>query len=291
MEILLHSYTFRDKKFAEACRAAAEYGYDGIELQRVHFNEDYFDRELPEHIATAREHGTTIRCVDFTADFMNPDAKIRRASLERLQRTIRTAAANGVRLLNGHTGVLLGGAPEDFGANGSAAATNDHYNQAIEALHQAAKTAATENVTLSLEVHMNTLHDTLASAKRILDAVASPALRCTPDIGNQNATPHAEQGTAGLADFVGNIGIVHLKNCRMKDNSPDFSVGLTDGDADLRAYVGFLRTVGYTGPWCIEHVGSLAPNTTAQRDLAALREWLNEPTDSPEGTGAKGVTT
>jgi sugar phosphate isomerase/epimerase len=276
MDLFLHSYTFRGREFAECCRVAAEAGYDGVELQRVHFNEDYLARELPERIATAREHGTSIRCVDFTAEFMDPDAGIRRASLDRLLRNIRICADHGIRLMNGHTGVLLGGAPEDFGANGSKAATDTHYMQAIDALREAAAEAASHRLTLSLEVHMNTLHDTLASIGRILDAVDSPALACTPDVGNQYATPHAEAATDGLNPVAARIGMIHLKNCRTNDGKPDFSVGLGDGDVDLRAYVGFLKSIGYTGPWCIEHVGQLDPESSARGDIVDVRHWLTE---------------
>lgn len=274
MEVWLHSYTFREQGFEEVCRAAADFRYDGIELQRAHFNEDYLERELPERMATAAEFGVAIRCVDFTADFMSDDPAVRDASRLRLERHIRICAEHGVGFMNGHTGVLLGGEPEDFGANGSAAAEELHYERAENALSDACSVADDCGVVVSLEIHMNTLHDSLASAARILDGVGSMHLRVTPDAGNQFATPHAEKGTDGLREMAAQMGLVHLKNCRLMNGQPDYSVGLSDGDIDLRETVHFLTTIGYTGPFCIEHVGELDARASAESDIAALRSWL-----------------
>ena len=40
MKIVLHSYTFRSYSVERAFRKAAEYGFDGIELSTVHYQNE-----------------------------------------------------------------------------------------------------------------------------------------------------------------------------------------------------------------------------------------------------------
>lgn len=270
MQIVLHSYTFRDYSLEETCRAAASCGYEGIELQRAHFDEDRLEEELPRCINLASEFGLPIACVDYTADFIQEDLGLVEASVTRLERSIEICAANGVTLMNGFTGFLTGDDPANFGANGSALANDKHYEQAAEALRRVAKTAEAHDVIVTLEIHMNTIHDTVAAAARLLDLAPSPNLLANPDPGNLFGASTAEKSPDALDALAGRIGYFHFKNAVNRDGTADYNVSLEDGEIDSMAWLRKLDALGYNGPVCIEYVGEGDPHPIAERDIAFL---------------------
>ena len=279
LKILLHSYTFREHPFQEACKAAHDFGYDAIELSRVHFDDNRLDAELPPAMKIAESEGVPIACVDFAADLINPDNATREDSIALLKKNIAICAEHGISLMNGYIGVLTGNS-EDFGQNGSTLATDAHYNRAAAALQPIADFAADRNVKLSLEIHMNTIHDTIASTIRLLDQVDRKNILATPDPGNMYATSTAERDPQSLRALRGKIGLFHFKNCTDANGNIDFSVALANGLLDPSPYLHLLHELGYTADLCIEHVGELDPRTVASRDIDYLKECMKRATNA-----------
>ena len=278
MNVLLHSYTFRDYPLEEAFRCGDRFDYDGIELHRAHFDEDHLDEELPRCQELAEKYAVPIACVDFTADLINEDPGIIEKCVGSVERNIGVCARFGVPLMNGYAGVLTQD-PDDYGRNGSALATDAHYERATEALRRLARAAEQGHVTLTLEIHMNTLHDTIASTARLLDSVGSRHLLANPDPANMLATSTAETGPNALDPLRDRIGHFHFKNCREHEGGYTYSVGLAEGDVDTWAYLQKLRELRYNGPVCIEYVGKGDPYVRAEQDIAYLREgleWLSK---------------
>ena len=273
MHIFLHSYTFRERPLEEAFQAAREFGYDGLELSRAHFDETRLQEELSEAIRLGARYGVPITCVDFAADLINEDAGVVEQSAALLEQNIAICAEHDVRLMNGYVGTLMR-VPEDFSNNGSALATDAHYERAAAALRGLGDAAGKCDLRLALEIHMNTIHDTIASMRRLLDRTASDCLVATPDPGNMYATnaPDCEPGALDL--LKEKIGYFHFKNCRKTDATYDYSVTLEEGDIDMLPYLHKLDQFGYNGPVCIEHVGTGDPRDFAQRDLAFFQELL-----------------
>lgn len=277
LKVILHSYSFRDRPFSEACKAAHDFGYDGIELSRVHFDDERLDDELASAINTADSQGVPIVCVDFAGNFLSEDDRVRENSIALLDRNIRLCSEHGIELMNGHAGVLSEDS-NDFGQNGSALASDAHYALAADALRSLGGTAAELGVTLALEIHMNTLHDTVASMARLLDQVDRQNVVATPDPGNMYATSTAERDPEALRRLGERIGYFHFKNCAGEAGNYDYSVDLEHGDIDLFRYLQVLNDLGYTGDVCIEHVGELDPRAVASRDIVYLRECMKRAT-------------
>ncbi len=271
MDVYLHSYTFRDYPLEEALRAARSHGYDGVELHGIHCNASYFAKELPRCLERAKQHGTAIRCADFKADLVQDDERAVAEAVSLLKTQIETCAEHGIFLLNGFTGFLTGPEPGDFPRNGSHIAGEGHYARCAEGLREAAQAAERCGVTLTLEIHMNTIHDTVAATSRLLDLVGSERVLAAPDPGNMWATCAENRRPEAVDPLQGRIGYLHLKNCRLTDAECDFSVGLADGDIDTGSYLKHLADLGYTGPVCLEYVGSGDPHGLAATDIAYIR--------------------
>lgn len=223
----------------------------------------------------ADRRGLDICVVDFKADLIQPDAAAANEAGSLLEQTIHACEKLGIRRLNGFTGFLAGKEPTAFAKNGSALATDGHYNRCAERLRKAATVAEQAGVALSLEVHMNTIHDTVASTLRLLELVGSPNVTATPDPGNLFATRPGERAPEPWAPLRGRIGHVHLKNCVQRGSEFDYSVPLSGGHIDIYRHLRQLLGLGYTGAFCLEYVGSGDPHVPAVADIEYLKRCLS----------------
>ena len=276
MKVIMHSYTFRTYPLERALKKAAEYGWDGIELQPVHFNVQKVEEELPRVIELASKYGVDIYVIDFPGNFIGDDEAKRRESIDFVKKMITVVRNYGIQVMNGGVGGLVGPDPRDYGKNGSAMATDVHYQRAADALREIGKVAEGDGVTITLEIHMNTLHDTAKSTLRLLEMVGSPAVTANPDPGNMYSTGHAEKGAAFIETLKGRIGHFHLKNCYLHAGQYNYSVLLEHGHIDNFKIVEKLKEIGYKGAVTIEYCGLGDPNVAARQDLAYLRSILNE---------------
>ena len=276
MQLILHSYTFRDHPFEECVRCAREFGWNGIELHGVHCAWDALKPGLRRCRMIAEDAGVPVLCVDFSADLLNTDKDTAQASADLLGRSIEICAKQGIRLMNGFTGFLTGDDPMDFPHNGSALATGSDYERVVEFLQEPVRIAENCGVTLTLEIHMNTIHDTIASTKRLLDLVDSPHVLANPDPGNLFATYPPDAQPSALDAIGDRIGYFHLKNGVQKNHEIDFSVSLKNGEIDIRGHLQKLDDLGYTGSVCVEYCGEGDPVPVVKRDAEYVKQCLSE---------------
>jgi len=279
MKVCMHSYTFRDYPLERALRKAAQYGWDGIELNGKHFDITRLKDELDRIIEEATRYGVDITVIDFPGNFIQDDRDAAKQSVEQVSEMISVVRNYGIQIMNGGVGVLAGSDPRDYGSNGSALATDEHYGRAAEALKQLGPLAESEGVTLTLEIHMNTIHDTAASTLKLLGMVGSPAVLANPDPGNMYATSTAEPGAKAMEMLEGKIGLAHLKNCTHVNGTYNYSTLLESGDIDFFKVLEALQRTGFDGHVTIEYCGLGDPNVAAGRDLLYTRGILNELTE------------
>jgi 3-dehydroshikimate dehydratase len=274
--LLMHSYTYRGQPLERAARKAREYGYDGLELVTLHYDPEQPEGSIAEADRIARNAGTRIGVLDFSGNLIAGTDEERRQGRNRIAETIRLAAKIGAVGLNGTVGQLTGADPDDWSANGSRLATDEIYTRAAEGLRPLGALAAEQGVWISLEIHMNTPHDTAASTRRLLDLVDHPAVVANLDPGNMYGVADAEPIEPSVQILGPRLGYVHLKNCRRIAGQPDYSWALDSGDIDyyrgLRAVVG----AGYDGHYCIEYCGLGDPGVPAERDAQYFRRTLWE---------------
>ncbi len=274
--LYMHSYTYRGQPLARAARKCREYGYDGLELVTLHYDRKDPETSIAAAAEAARAAGTRIAVVDFSGNLVAESGDDRAAAQEGIARILRLAASIGAEGINGSVGPLVGPDPDAWGENGSRIATAAHYERAAEGLRRLAGVARETGVWISLEIHMNTPHDTAASARKLLDMVDDPLVFANLDPGNMYAVTDAENIQDSVRILGGRLGYVHLKNCRRIGGAFDYSWALDSGDIDYFRGLQAILATGYAGNYCIEYCGSGDPSVPARRDAAYFREILWE---------------
>ncbi|MBT3286352.1 MAG: sugar phosphate isomerase/epimerase, partial [Victivallales bacterium] len=163
-----------------------------------------------------------------------------------------------------------------YGANGSVLATDVHYARAAEAYQHLGGVAARLGMTIVFEIHMFSLHDTIASTARLLEEIGLDNVRANPDPGNMFSTSTAERNPAALEQLAGRIGYFHFKNCQAQPGGNwNYSVKLADGHIDLYKWMEQLVKLGFEGPVCVEYCGAGDPHVAAEEDRQYMDKILN----------------
>jgi sugar phosphate isomerase/epimerase len=181
---------------------------------------------------------------------------------------VTAAGRLGIPSLNAMIGWLC---PDAADGDGSALATEVHFARVIQLCGKLAQAATQADVQITLETHMQTIHDVAASALRIIEAVDSPNLRVNFDAGNMYSVAHAEPVEEALDQLREHVMYAHLKNCRKINGQFDYHWSLAGGDLDYRRLVSSLAKGGFRGPYCIEYSGSSDRDHASREDLRYLR--------------------
>ncbi|CAA9254127.1 MAG: hypothetical protein AVDCRST_MAG77-2242 [uncultured Chloroflexi bacterium] len=277
-KIYLNSFNYRKYSLERAMRRAREYGYDGVEIWSGHFTLDTVEEALREAQRLGREIGIGAPVLNLSGNVIGDDPHERQARVHRLAEVIERCADYGVELINGYAGSLIVDR-SNWANNGSAAAGKEHYERAVEAYRVLGPAAERAGVTITLEVHMNTIHDTAASAVRLLDAIGSPAVRANLDPGNMWGVRTSEHPVDAVPILGNRIAFVHFKNARRVsylDVGVDYDFTLKEGELDYYAIVCALVRSGFEGPYGLEWSGSGDPSVPTREDIEYLRGLLRD---------------
>jgi len=277
-KIYLNSFNYRKYSLDRAMRRAREYGYDGVEIWSGHFKLDSVEQTLQEAQRLGREIGIGAPVLNLSGNVIGDDPEERKARVRRLVEVIQRCPDYGVELINGYAGSLIVDRT-NWSNNGSAAATEEHFQRAVEAYRVLGPAAEQAGITITLEVHMNTIHDTAASAVRLLDAIGSPAVRANLDPGNMWGVRRSEHPVDAVSILGDRIAFVHFKNARRVsylDVGVDYDFTLKEGELDYYAIVSALVRAGFTGPYGIEWSGSGDPSVPSKDDAEYLRSLLRD---------------
>jgi len=275
-QVYLNSFNYRGYPFERALQQAAQFGYDGVELWAGHYQIDTVEQTLAAVQPLAQRLGIAVPVLNLSGNVIGDDAAERAARLHRLREIVRRVPDLGVRIINGYAGSIIV-ERHDWARNGSAAATEEHYARAVDAYRDLGAVAAHAGVVLTLEVHMNTIHDTAASAARLLDHIDMPAVRANFDPGNMYGTRSAEPALEAIAILGARIAYVHVKNARRVSYllvGIDYHFDLAGGDLDYFQIVQALHQTGFRGPYGIEYSGAGDRSVASRRDVAYLRSLL-----------------
>jgi len=249
---------------------------DGLELVTSHYAPSDPEGSLAAAARAAAAAGTRVAVVDFAGNLIAEEEAERLRAEEAIGRVIRLAAGFGARGVNGSAGPLVGRDPGAWSQNGSRLATPVHYDRAADALRRLGRAAEQEGLWISLELHMNTPHDTASSARRLLDLVDHASVVANLDPGNMYAVADAEPIAEAVEILGPRLGYVHLKNCRRIAGAVDYSWPLDSGDIDFDRGLRAIAAAGYTGDYCIEYCGRGDPSVAAERDARYFRSLRAE---------------
>lgn len=265
----MHSWTFRERSFAEACQAAAAIGYDGLEIYPGHYPDP---RDPAGSIALladeANAAGTAVAAVPLRADSRSA-AEFDRAA-ETAEKVLAAGAEIGAKFVNCMISEIPG---PSWSEAGSAAISGHQRSWTQHYVKFLAQSPLSRNLTVCLETHMVFAHDSAAAAAGYVKGLGG-RLGITLDPANLAGYRHGESWAAALAAAGEKTLYLHAKNHRGRGQRADYDRVLADGDIDWAQVVGSLRDRRTPPPVCIEYSGSSEPWSTAARDFEFMQSVL-----------------
>ena len=172
--------------------------------------------------------------------------------------------------------VAPGAAYGELDRNGSAVATDVHYQRAADALRALGEVAGRAGSVIGVEMHGCSLADTGASTRRLIEMTDHPAVGTTWDTGNLFTMGRAESWEKQLSLIGPHIVHVHLKNGlygRNKWHRASLEGGAME---DVGQQVLALRDTGYAGALVVEAPGLReGQREMAGTDLRFLQRTLS----------------
>ena len=145
------------------------------------------------------------------------------------------------------------------GSKGTAQHTDAEYDRALTFLTDMTALAASHGLTITGEMHPNTLFDSLNACRRVHDAVQSDRLKICFQPYDFADTPQA------LADYEAlHRHVVHV---HYQGRRAGALTRLEDADLDYDALTGSLAAHGFDGYLCIELVKDCIVDNPADFDL------------------------
>ncbi|MDD5705531.1 MAG: sugar phosphate isomerase/epimerase [Kiritimatiellae bacterium] len=280
--ILLHRTYFGDNE--ATFRKAWEMGFSGVEVNAPGYNESLADVAAhADRLAAWKAKWLVGTMVLHYPMSLIDDAgwADRDAHFERMAESFHLAASVlGVRVVNTVAGgaiVAKGCAYTDYGKNGSATATDTHWERGVEMLRTACALAAEHGLTVTIETHGCLIHDRPQSTLKLLDMVGAANLKVNMDIPNMVLTLEDLLPQADIEALLPHVGHVHVKNLRFILGGGFLLEGASVGAVDYRPVVARLSELGYTGAYSLEFPGGRGDTElTAAQDLAFVKRLLIE---------------
>ena len=265
----MHSWTFRDRSFAEACRAAAAIGYDGLEIYPGHFPDpDDAAGSIALLAAEADAAGTCVAAVPLRADSRSA-AEFDRAA-ETAGKVLDAATEIGARFVNCMISQIPG---SSWSQAGSAAISGHQRSWTRHYVKFLAESSHGRMITVCLETHMVFAHDSVAAAAGYVKGHGG-RLGITLDPANLAGYRHGESWEEAIALAPERTKYLHAKNHHGRGQGADYDRGLADGDIDWAGVIRNLRAREPLPPVCIEYSGSAEPWSTAARDFEYLQSLM-----------------
>ena len=267
----------------DICRMAAELGFDGIEFRGnppKNLAEVSFEDYVNQIKAGKEKYGLPIMMFSIGIPGVYAEDKAERAaSVQRaLDKARYVQDACGTTLCN-TSAATVRNPNEPYSAyhlQGSAIATQDHWDMTVEAYQELAKGLEALGMKFAFETHMNYIHDLPEPSKKLVDLIDSPNVGINMDFGNTVYFPEYPTVEETIDIYGDKLFYTHLKNS-VAVNGTNMATALSEGRINHRIYLKKLQSVGFTGPIGIEAPRPGDRYWFAQQDLAyykALRASL-----------------
>jgi len=265
----LHRKYFHDGwtviDFLKHCRAE---GIENVELLDVFWRNQA--EELEQVVDFCATNGITVAAYAVSNDLAQADSVSRAAEVEKIVRGFPIAKRLGTRIVRVFAGDIKQGM--DF---------DTCFTYIVQGLREAAVIAADYGITMALENH-GRLAGRSDQVRAIIDAVGSPYLRSTVDVGNFILV---EQGSVeATRDLTMYAAHVHFKDLKRSPTSegykslagvPFLFTAIGDGEVDLVGVVGVLKERGYDGYASIEFEGDGDELEGLRKSVAFSRSKLS----------------
>lgn len=274
--ICLHTYIYRGYPdgLERTLQKAKEYGYDGVEVWRLHYDSNNLKEELRKMSLLAKKYSLSIPIIDYLTDVLAEDKDKRRENINRMKKDIPLFKDFGIKIVLTSPALLA-----------SPVAEKRHYCLASEAYEEIGSVAQDEGIKIVLETHSGSLLDTITSTLRLFEVIDSPAVKLSFDLANLYSTISPKGFPVTLAQktleeaielFRDYIGYIGLKNCKFIGNEYSWNWLLEEGDIDYYKIFLQLKKIDFGGMMTIEHVGGGDPNPRMEKDMRYVKNILKE---------------
>jgi len=257
--ISLCTIAFRERLLDYSLDLAAEAGFQGIEIwgREPHISEEYDKNRV---LAAARMVQERDLVVPVFGSYLRFGATGNDEHVV-LKDALQIAAGLGAPIVRVWASDV-----------GSAEATESIWQRTIDEAGEAAARASKMGLSLAVEMHGNSLADTGASARRLLDAVSA-------DNFGVNFQPSSKQRDETVLErmerVLPSVMHVHAQNYAPLEPGSDRveRVALSEGSVDYAPLFGLLRDSGYEGFASVEFCASGNPDKreAITRDYQYLR--------------------
>lgn len=203
-------------------------------------------------------HGITVAAVDGTYNMVHPDAERRRRNLARLIALIKLAPTFGTDVVAVCTGSRADVMWQPSGANQAESAWRDLLDQ----LRIAARVAELAGVRIAFEPEHNNVVDSAQRARRLIDEVASPAVKVLMDAANLFHHGDLARMREHLSEVFALVGadivLAHAKDLDHDGDAGGRAAG--EGLLDYPLYLSELRACGFDGTVVLHQLHELAPD-------------------------------
>jgi sugar phosphate isomerase/epimerase len=282
--LIMHvNYCEQGQSIEEICQKAVDWGFDGVEFRRSRRGVAESVEEYLDAIAAGVEK-SGLKQVLFGGpgpNLMTSDSTVRANETESYANFFRLATQRfNLTVINAFTGGLRNSDPNipyvDYSKHGSGAATEDHWNWAVEGYKVLGPLAEELGFRFAFEIHMGYLHDLPSPTRKLVDLIDSPAVGANLDYGNVvyfRGIPSLKEAIDELGD---KLYYVHLKNSVGLRDGSRFPTGLGEGQINHREYLLLLKDSGYSGPICIEAPRAGDREWYAKQDAAYIKSVLKD---------------
>lgn len=214
--------------------------------------------------------GLIMAAVSGTFNMIHPDPEERRAGLRRLRGVIDACAALGTGVVTLCTGTRD---PHSMWRRHPANDAPDAWADLLAAMREVVPRAEEAGVTLAFEPEVNNVVDSAPRARRLLDEIASPALKVIMDPANifhAGELPRMRDLLEEAFALLGpDIALAHAKDLDHDGDAGHLPAG--HGVLDYRLYLDLLQRSGFAGalilhglreedvPGCVAFLREAAP--------------------------------
>lgn len=276
--VIMHiNYCEQGQTLDEVCQNAKKWGFDGVEFRSSDMWNGASDDEYIKNLAEC------IKRNDIKYYILGyPGADI---SLENRDEAIANAKEYMKKLdliaqylkplrINFFAGKVLSAENDGnlFDKNGSAAASDTVFSNAIEAGKMIAEHAGKLGLMLCTETHMNYVHDLPDAVLRLIEGIDHPNFKVLLDYGNMVYLKKQSSLQDSFAMLEKHIVYIHLKNSVGLADNVRFPTSLAEGEINHRQYMQLLKN--YDGPIAIEAPRDGDREYFAQMDFKYFNEFL-----------------
>ncbi|MEA2249414.1 MAG: hypothetical protein QOH46_3943 [Solirubrobacteraceae bacterium] len=249
MQVGIFAKTFQRSTLEDSLDAAASSGVEAIQFNLALTGGPSLPDEIPADLAARVRTATSVRglvmaAVSGTYNMAHPDPGVREDGGRRLATIVESAPALGTHVVTVCTGSRDG---EDMWRRHPDNASPEAWSDMVTSLGRALEVAEAHGVTLGIEPEHNNVVDGAASARRLLDDLASSHVKIVLDAANLIEPGQLDRQDRTLREAFELLGD-DLVLAHAKDVEADGRVVAAGrGGLDYRLYVDLLREAGCDG--------------------------------------------